>query len=122
MISEPEPVEEFASSLLALAKNESVRAIEALASALANRRAAGHNDWLSIADSCLPGFCEAGPVWGASEGAAAVCLRVARRALSGSLRDPTQGATAFHHIDTTPDWARERFPIAVYGPYLFYRV
>jgi hypothetical protein len=50
-----------------------------------------------------------------------LCRRVARRALRGSLSDPTRGANAFHRIEASPDWARELLPVAVYGPYLFYR-
>ena len=50
-----------------------------------------------------------------------LCRRVARRALRGSLTDPTRGANAFHRIEASPDWARELLPVAVYGPYLFYR-
>ena len=26
-----------------------------------------------------------------------------------------------HRIEASPDWARELLPVAVYGPYLFYR-
>jgi hypothetical protein len=47
--------------------------------------------------------------------------RVARRALRGSLADPTKGANAFHRIEASPPWARALLPIAMYGPYLFYR-
>jgi hypothetical protein len=41
--------------------------------------------------------------------------------LRGSLTDPTRGANAFHRIEASPAWARELLPVAVYGPYLFYR-
>ena len=50
-----------------------------------------------------------------------LCRRIARRALRGSLTDPTRGANAFHRIEASPDWARELLPVAVYGPFLFYR-
>lgn len=123
MTSEPEPLETLASALLTLAEGESVRAIEALASTLVNRRNAGQGFWLPGAASALPGLQETPAIWrDGGEACEAVCRRVARRALSGSLQDPTAGATAFHHVDTLPVWARERSPIAVYGRYLFYRV
>ena len=50
-----------------------------------------------------------------------LCRRVARRAMRGSLHDPTNGANAFHRIEDSPPWARELLPIAMHGSYLFYR-
>jgi hypothetical protein len=55
------------------------------------------------------------------EGRGGTFRRVARRALRGSLADPTKGANAFHRIEASPPWARPLLPIAMYGPYLFYR-
>ena len=49
-------------------------------------------------------------------------LEAARRALRGSLNDPTDGATAFHRVDDNPDWTRAHLPVAIAGPFLFYRV
>ncbi|MCE2510399.1 MAG: cell wall hydrolase [Alphaproteobacteria bacterium] len=49
------------------------------------------------------------------------CLRIARRALAGVLRDPTQGATRFCPEDQLPAWARGRTPAAAFGSYLYYR-
>lgn len=34
-----------------------------------------------------------------------MCLRVARRMLTGALPDCCFGATKFHHADSIPDWA-----------------
>lgn len=48
------------------------------------------------------------------------CIRIARRALAGSIPDPTRGAARFHRVDRLPGWARGRTPSAVIGDYLFY--
>jgi spore germination cell wall hydrolase CwlJ-like protein len=56
----------------------------------------------------------------ALEGAAA--LRIARRALAGTLPDPTQGATHYHPGDTLPRWALGQVPGAVVGGLVFYRL
>ena len=110
-------------TLLDLAGAESVRVIEALAAALVNelheRPEHALEPWPVAAspaglredDRVIEDFgCRLG-----------LCRRVARRALRGSLTDPTRGANAFHRIEASPDWARELLPVAVYGPDLFYR-
>ena len=48
------------------------------------------------------------------------CLRVARRAMAGTLIDTTSGATHYHHKAINPPWARGRAAIAEIGPHLFY--
>ena len=110
--------------LLDLAGSESVRVVEALAAALVNdlreRSEEAIQDW-SAAPSPLPGLCEDGRVIEDFGCRLALCRRVARRALRGSLTDPTRGANAFHRIEASPDWARGLLPVATYGPYLFYR-
>ena len=110
-------------ALLDLAEADSVRVIEALAAALVNdlrdRPEDAVEDW--SAPSAPMGLCEDGRVMRDFECRLGLCRRVARRALRGSLTDPTQGANAFHRIEASPDWARELLPVAVYGPYLFYR-
>ncbi|MBK8174238.1 MAG: cell wall hydrolase [Rhodospirillales bacterium] len=50
----------------------------------------------------------------------ASCRRIARRALSGALRDPTCGATRFHAIGISPAWSRSLNPRAWIGSFLFY--
>ena len=113
----------LALTLLDLAGDESVRVIEALAAALVNdlneRPEEAAAAW-PVAES-PGGLCEDGP--GAADFGCrlGLCRRVARRALRGSLADPTRGANAFHRIEASPDWARELLPVAVYGSYLFYR-
>ncbi|WP_417821355.1 cell wall hydrolase [Terasakiella sp.] len=51
----------------------------------------------------------------------ASCLRVARRALFGGVKDPTQGATHYHRIGLLPAWARNRIPCAEIGNHVFYK-
>lgn len=110
--------------LLDLAGSESVRVVEALAAALVNdlheRPEEVTQDW-SAAAAPLPGLCEDGRVIEDFGCRLALCRRVARRALRGSLTDPTRGANAFHRIEASPDWARGLLPVATFGPYLFYR-
>ena len=110
-------------TLLDLAGSESVRVIEALAAALVNdlreRPQDASGDWPVAASHT--GLCEDDRVIDDFGGRLGLCRRVARRALRGSLTDPTRGANAFHRIEASPDWARALLPVAVYGPYLFYR-
>jgi N-acetylmuramoyl-L-alanine amidase len=51
---------------------------------------------------------------------AATCRRLARRALAGTLADPTAGATRYHHQDAFPRWSRGRAPDAQISDWLFY--
>jgi hypothetical protein len=110
-------------TLLDLAGAESVRVIEALAAALVNdlheRPEEATRNWAIVAAPV--GLCEDDRVIQDFGDRLGLCRRVARRALRGSLTDPTRGANAFHRIEASPDWARELLPVAVYGPYLFYR-
>ncbi len=48
------------------------------------------------------------------------CLRVARRAVSGTLKDPTYGATHYHVKGVQPAWSRRRAPCAEIGRHQFY--
>ena len=117
----PDSVERLARTLFDLAGDEDVRVIEALAAVLARQSQ-------DAPDSPARGLCEATARPFASEtcdpDAAirhAICRRIARRALHGSLVDPTRGATAVHRIDDSPAWSRELLPIGMFGPFLFYR-
>lgn len=49
-----------------------------------------------------------------------VCLRIARRAIAGSVDDPTLGATHYHVRGPIPAWAQGREPSAEIGNHLFY--
>jgi len=111
-------------ALLDLAGDESVRVVEALAAALVNDLGVRPDDALeswAMPAAPVPGLCENGRSAPGFERRLGVCRRIARRALRGSLADPTEGANAFHRIEASPPWARELLPIAMYGPYLFYR-
>ncbi len=48
------------------------------------------------------------------------CLRIARRALAGTLKDPTVGATHYHAKGMVPPWANDRAPSAEIGNHRFY--
>ena len=45
----------------------------------------------------------------------------ARGALQGRLKDPTFGATYFHHVRVSPSWRGSFEQTAQLGPHLFYR-
>jgi N-acetylmuramoyl-L-alanine amidase len=111
-------------ALLDLAGDESVRVVEALAAALVNELRERPGDAFECwptATPALSGLCEDGRLGLGFERRLGMCRRVARRALRGSLADPTGGANAFHRIEAGPPWARPLLPVAMYGPYLFYR-
>jgi N-acetylmuramoyl-L-alanine amidase len=115
-------IDHLASQLYELAGEQEVRVIEALAAAFANR-------WRLRLDEPPRGLCEPVSAAGFERGAVpevagrlAICRRVARRALRGSLLDPTRGATAWHRIEASPAWSRNLLPIGMFGPFLFYRL
>jgi hypothetical protein len=120
--ADPALVERLADSLFDLAGDQDVRVIEALAAVLARR-------WRRSCHSPLRGLSEPaatarfGSQASDADGALrrAICQRIARRALHGSLVDPTRGATAVHRIDLNPAWSRDLLPTGMFGPFLFYR-
>lgn len=48
------------------------------------------------------------------------CLRIARRAIAGTLKDPTNGATHYHADGVCPPWSAGRAPSAEIGRHRFY--
>ncbi len=110
----------LALTLLTLAADQDVRVLEALAACLINRarRPQGSAALPPVAGAtaALAGAVVAGDFRRKLQ----ISRRIARRALRGSLADPTRGATAFHRIDATPGWARELLPVAIVGGFLFY--
>ncbi|MCI0752453.1 cell wall hydrolase [Roseomonas vastitatis] len=52
----------------------------------------------------------------------AICRRIAARAASGTLMDPTGGATHAHGIDELPPWALGQAPVNEIGGLLFYQL
>ena len=138
--------ETLALTLWAEAAERPVRAIEALAALVVNRArmaAAGEAARLRfapgrMADVAWPlllGWACRAPFlfacWNprhaalrcAPEGdlALAVCRRIARRAATGTLPDPTAGAIHLHDAGTLPGWALGRVPAAEIGGLVFYR-
>lgn len=47
-------------------------------------------------------------------------LRIARRAVIGSLRDTTLGATHYHADYVSPYWAKNQRPVTQIGRHIFY--
>lgn len=54
--------------------------------------------------------------------ALSVCRRIAARALSGALGDPTGGATHWHRADRLPGWAVAREALTEICGLIFYRL
>ncbi|MGH6942800.1 MAG: cell wall hydrolase [Geminicoccaceae bacterium] len=117
------PIDGLALTLFALASDQSVRVMEALAAAITNRAGlhpAGSN-------ASLPDDVQQAKVIGQTRTLAepgprlVLCRRIARRALRGTLVDPSGGATAFHRVEASPSWSQNLLPVAMLGPFLFYR-
>jgi hypothetical protein len=118
----PASIDRLANTLFDLAGYHGVRVIEALAAVLTRRGAErlGRPSGLSEPAAGRPFTTLAEDE--DSDARRAICRRIARRALHGSLIDPTQGATAMHRIDDVPAWSRDHLPIGMFGPFLFYRL
>jgi N-acetylmuramoyl-L-alanine amidase len=114
-------VNQLTGDLYRLAGDQEVRVIEALAAAFANRWREGLVGPDGLSEPGLAGRFEC-QATGDATGRLAICRRVARRALRGTLVDPTQGATAWHRIEVSPVWARDVLPVGMFGPFLFYRM
>lgn len=129
---------EAAAEILALtlwgeAADRPVRAIEALAALVMNRLRAGVPHW----GDGVAGVCRAPfqfPCWNRNhprfaaiagvppgDAALAVCRRVAARAMTGALPDPTGGATHYHDAAVLPGWALGQTSTAEIGGLCFYR-
>ena len=126
----------MARTLWGEARGEPIKGIEAVASVIMNRlllsRAAGGYWWGdTIKEICqapyqfscwnkndpnLPKMLAITP----EDKAFAMCLRIARRAINGTLQDPTSGATHYHAKSSTPYWAKHEIPCADIGEHVFY--
>lgn len=129
-------VEVLARTVYGEARGEPVRGKEAVAAVVLNRvaRAAARGGYWwghSVVSVCLkpwqfscwnPGDPNRDKLLAVTAGdrGYAVCLRVARRAVAGALRDPTGGATHYHVLDLEPPWAWRHVPCAQIGNHLFY--
>ena len=141
LASEPalDVTEVLARTLWGEAAERPVRAIEAMAALILNRaRAAAHPHGPAHWGSGIAGVCRAPfqfPCWNPNhprhdslrrippgDGALAVCRRVASRAASGVLPDPTGGATHAHDSACLPAWAIGRAPLCEISGLVFYRL
>lgn len=129
-------VDVLARTLYGEARGDRVRAKEAIAAVVMNRvrrsKERGGYWWGgSVAEVCLrpwqfPCWNPGSPVRDRIEALDAgnatfrSCLRIARRAVRGALKDPTAGATHYHHAHANPHWARGRSPVAEIGGRAFY--
>lgn len=118
------------------ARGEPVRGQEAVAAVVMNRvgRAMERGGWWwgsSVVEVCRRPFQFS--CWNANDPNRArieradandrefaICIRIARRAVSGALADPTGGATHYHAANAHPPWAKAREPSAVIGRHKFY--
>lgn len=131
-----DPVEVLARTIYGEARGESVRGKEAVAAVILNRvrKAEQRGGWWwghDVVSVCLkpwqfscwnpsdPNRARILAVTPASK-SFGTCLRVARRALSGVLEDPTRGATHYHNHLVHPPWAWNHVPSAEIGGHLFY--
>jgi spore germination cell wall hydrolase CwlJ-like protein len=126
----PDAIPLLALYLYAEAGAESVRAREAIAATIANQvehllsETAGtgpRSRRAALFIECLDrlGAAEATPPR-TTDPIFASCWRIARRAVSGALQDPTGGAFRFHEIGARPPWAYGLNPCSWIGSYLFY--
>lgn len=112
----------LAAALSRFAGGENIRVIEALASAIANNLRSEIDIDQPFAYERVRLLRHSLVLQGEDQDKTAMIRRIARRALSGTLFDPTRGSNAFHKVDTTPEWSKEILPVAVFGPFLFYRL
>lgn len=132
-----DPAQVLARTLWGEARGEPVRGKEAVAAVVLNRvaraQARGGRYWWGgdIVAVCLKPWQFS--CWNAADpnrakllavteadAAFAACLRIARRAVAGSLTDPTAGATHYHARGIHPPWAWRLAPCAEIGGHLFY--
>lgn len=125
------PADILARTLWGEARGEPVRGIEAVAAVVMNR--VRHGGWWgnSVETVCrkpMQFSC-----WNPTDPNRAklervneedrifrVCIRVARRAIAGSVDDPTRGATHYHIRGLLPAWAHGHEPSSEIGNHLFY--
>ena len=126
-------IEILAMTLWAEAADKPVRAIEALAALVMNRLRQGRDpNARHIAAICRAPFLffcwnKREPRHAAlraippGDPALAICRRIAQRAASGLLPDPTGGATLWHDTAHLPAWAVGQASITEIGDLCFYR-
>ncbi|KAA2214362.1 cell wall hydrolase [Teichococcus oryzae] len=132
------PQEVLAMTLWAEAGTCPVRAIEALAATIMNRVRLAESGAATHWGKDLAAVCRAPfqfSCWNRNhlrhllmlsippgDAGMAICRRIAARAASGTLMDPTSGATHAHHGSELPPWAIGQAPVDEIGGMLFYRL
>jgi len=126
-------IEILAMTLWAEAADKPVRAIEALAALVMNRLRQGRDpNARHIAAICRAPFLfscwnKRDPRHAAlraippGDAAITICRRIAQRAASGLLPDPTGGATLWHDAAHLPAWAVGQASITEIGDFCFFR-
>ncbi|MGE5515311.1 MAG: cell wall hydrolase [Bacteroidota bacterium] len=125
------PADILARTLWGEARGETVRGIEAVSAVVMNRVRRGGWWGNTVETVCLKPLQFS--CWNPSDPNRVklervdeddrqfrVCLRIARRAIAGSVDDPTNGATHYHVRGLLPAWSRDRTPSAEIGNHLFY--
>ncbi len=125
------PTDLLARTIWGEARGETVRGMEAVAAVVMNRVARPGWWGRTVASVCTKAYqfscwnegdpnrpkllavTEADPVF-------AIAQRIARRAIAGTLNDPTGGATHYHAAAILPRWAAHKTPCARIGRHLFY--
>ena len=132
-------VEVLALTLWGEAAERSVRAIEGVAAVIINRvRMVAAPDGPRHWGRGVSGVCRAPFQFGcwhprhprhaamlalpAADMNLAISKRIAARAASGFLPDPTGGATHYHAAERLPGWAVGRIALAEIGGLVFYRL
>jgi spore germination cell wall hydrolase CwlJ-like protein len=124
-----DPVTCLARSIYWEARGEGEEAMRAVAHVVANRVAGKRfpgsfcaviKDGGERAPCQFSWWCDGRPdtAWEAEVYARA--REIARQVLNGTSRDPTGGATMFHHTDVSPGWARAAKRTATIGSHVFY--
>lgn len=129
-------VETLARTLYGEARGELVRGKEAVASVIINRVNRGKDRYGYWWGDSVTSVCRKPwqfSCWndndpnrkkieavGEDSNVFACCVRIARRAAAGVLKDPTGGATHYHAKGVVPPWSRGRKPCAIIGNHKFY--
>lgn len=127
-----DPVDVLSRTLYGEARGEPLKGIEAVAAVVMNR--VRRKGWFGadVVSVCLKPYqfscwndddpnlakillaTEDEPIF-------ATCVRIARRAVNGTLKDPVRGATHYHTLACSPKWAMSKVPVAQVGNHLFYK-
>lgn len=122
----------LARTLWGEARSEGEAGMRAVAAVIINRRARdGIERIRSVREICLAAYQFS--CWNVgdpnrikvltvdeSDAAFRLALTIAAEALSGTMVDPTSGATHYHAAHIRPYWSRDRLPSARIGRHVFY--